>query len=232
MNQTVPSPSFEALHVPRAVPFYYSQQHALVDGIADRYLALGAPILAYWSLSLLFHYLDMSDWKWLEKYRIHDSAEVKSRNLATRTQVVRAVLFQQLVQTLLGLVWLSEESEAVPDHVRKTQNVARWIVPLLNRVVGEKWGAMIIGDLAYFVYWWCIPTLQLFFAMCVPFSCPNCSSHSYSFTGFSLTHGSTFYTDGCMSTNSCTSIFILGTIAYTCHMHLAHYTTTPWRDWS
>ncbi|KAG6856572.1 hypothetical protein H0H87_003072 [Tephrocybe sp. NHM501043] len=125
------------------MPFYYSFSPSLITGIRDSHLALASPIIAYWGLSLFFHFLDISGWKWLEKYRIHESVEVQSRNRATRTEVVWAVILQHAIQTVLGLFWLSAEGEPV-DH----QNI---------QAVGP--------DLVYYVYWWAIPTLQFFAAM-------------------------------------------------------------------
>lgn len=230
MNQTVSPPSLQAIHLPQfdSTPFYYSHKPTLLDDIPDTYLALAAPVLAYWSLSLFFHYLDMSEWKWLEKYRIHDSSEVKSRNLATRTQVVQAVLFQQLLQTLLGLVWLEEESSELPKHAQNMESIARWILPALGGTVGDKWGVAALGDLTYFVYWWAIPIFQLFLAMYVPSSrSQRAELKHHNVIGSSLTHGNTSFTAGCMSTNSCIGISTHGTTVYTCHTRSGRCTTTP-----
>ncbi|KAF8885039.1 hypothetical protein BD779DRAFT_1612046 [Infundibulicybe gibba] len=145
------------------VPFYYSHEHSLISGFSDHLLALAAPIFAYWSLSLFFHYLDISGWKWLERYRIHESAEVQSRNLVSRTHVVWAVLFQQLLQTLLGLVVLSEDGPAF-DHAVEMQRIGLMAQPFVAMLLGTQWSYM-IPSLAYVVYWWAIPTFQFFAAM-------------------------------------------------------------------
>lgn len=147
------------------VPFYYSHKPSLVDNFPDHFLALASPIIAYWSLSLFFHYLDTSDWKCLDKYRIHDSAEVKSRNRATRSQVVWGVLLQQLIQTLLGLAWLSDDGADAVNHGEKMQAIAQRVGPVLSRVVGEQLVQERLGDAVYFVYWWAIPTVQFLASM-------------------------------------------------------------------
>lgn len=144
-------------------PFYYSHKPALIDGLSDHRLILGAPIIAYWSLSLFFHYLDMSGWKWLEKYRIHDSAEVQSRNLATRSQVVWAVLFQQLIQTLLGVVWMSDESSKAVNHEEAMQAIGQTLQPIVRSTIGET--RALLPSLAYVIYWWAIPVFQFLGAM-------------------------------------------------------------------
>ncbi|KAG6841085.1 hypothetical protein C0991_001993 [Blastosporella zonata] len=147
-----------------AVPFYYSFKPALVTGVHDNHLALASPIIAYWSLSLFFHFLDHSGWKWLEKYRIHESVEAQSRNRATRTQVVLAVILQHAIQTVLGLFWLTAEGKPV-NHVKKMQDIRQFLKPLLAMVVGKESLQAVDPDLVYGVYWWAIPIFQFFAAM-------------------------------------------------------------------
>lgn len=141
-------------------PFYHCSKEHLIDGIPDRFVALASPIVAYWSLSLFFHYLDLSGWKWLEKYRIHESEEAKSKNLVSRSHVVRAVFVQQVIQTLIGLLWMSEE--------RTSSNHAKgmWeIETLFQYPCLGKLGRAALPQLAYMIYWWIIPIGQLLFAM-------------------------------------------------------------------
>ncbi|KAJ4473774.1 fatty acid hydroxylase superfamily-domain-containing protein [Lentinula aciculospora] len=140
-------------------PFYHSPHAMLVDGVSDPILTLAGPILAYWTLSLFFHYLDSSEWKWIQKYRIHESAEVESKNLVSRAQVIWAVIFQQIVQTVLGVFWLSDDSNG--DHVQGMHRLARYVAPVLTRETE----AQLLPSVTYAVYWWVIPTLQLLFAM-------------------------------------------------------------------
>ncbi|KAJ7050506.1 sphingosine hydroxylase [Mycena amicta] len=130
------------------VPWYYSYKVSLIDGVSDQHLALGAPVLAYWLLSLTFHYLDTREWKFLQKYRLHDSAEVASRNQVTRAAVIRAVIFQQMVQTALGLFWIDDKHSGLPDHAEEISRIGQHLGPLRTT------------QLAYFVYWWAIPLFQ------------------------------------------------------------------------
>ncbi|KAF5383582.1 hypothetical protein D9615_003703 [Tricholomella constricta] len=147
-----------------ASPFYYSYKPTLIAGIPDHHLALAGPIVAYWSLSLFFHFLDISGWKWLDKYRIHDSAEVQSRNRATRSEVVWAVLLQQVIQTILGLFWLSDEMK-VANHSGQLQAIAARLQPLVEWAVDEQNAGHVLSDLVYYVYWWAIPSCQFLCAM-------------------------------------------------------------------
>ncbi|KAI0246691.1 fatty acid hydroxylase superfamily-domain-containing protein [Lactifluus subvellereus] len=133
-----------------AHPFYYSHARTLIPTFSDPLLTVLAPFLAYWLTSGLFHLFDLSNWRWLDRYRIHDSAEVASRNRATRRQVLGAVLFQQVLQTALGLLWISEAPERA-DHVAAVRGIAQVLSPRL----------------AYLLYWWFNPAAQLLVAMVV-----------------------------------------------------------------
>ena len=146
-------------------PFYYSQKPYLIHGVPDYILTLAAPVIAYWCLSLYFHALDISGWKWLEKYRIHDSEEVRTRNLATRLEVVWAVILQQVIQTALGLISLSDESTHVVNHVQQLRRVASFLDSLAFTTFGKRITPYILVHVANFLYWWGIPTFQFLGAM-------------------------------------------------------------------
>jgi sphinganine C4-monooxygenase len=144
-------------------PLYYSDARSLIPLFSDPLLAVFAPLPAYWLVSLLFHLFDISNWTWLQKYRIHDSAEVASRNRATRRQVLFAVLFQQALQTALGYMWLSEAPERA-DHVAAMRTIARFLsFPSVFGVPSPIQSAA--PRLAYLLYWWFIPATQLLVAM-------------------------------------------------------------------
>lgn len=72
----------------------------LLPPISDNFLALLLPIVAYWGLSMVYHVIDEYDL--FPQYRLHTPAEVLKRNHVTRWQVVRDVLVQQVVQTIVG----------------------------------------------------------------------------------------------------------------------------------
>jgi sphinganine C4-monooxygenase len=144
-------------------PFYYSQKPYLIHGIPDYILTLAAPVIAYWGLSLCFHALDISGWKWLEKYRIHDSEEVQARNTATRSEVVWAVILQQVIQTALGLISLSDESTHVVNHAQQLRHVASFLDSPAFTTFGER--PYIFAHAANFLYWWGVPTFQFLGAM-------------------------------------------------------------------
>ena len=153
-------------------PFYYSEQQSILRGVSDKTLSLTAPLIAYWAYSLIFHVLDVygTDWAWLVPYRIHESAEVTSRNLVSKWQVVQAVFVQQLLQTVLGVLLVDDKSSSVIDHTAKmarmspilVQSALLWLGdPHVAQARLESWGASIL----YAVYWWFIPAAQILFAL-------------------------------------------------------------------
>lgn len=156
---------------PTDVPFYHTDRLDIIPGIPDTTLALVAPVLAYWFLSLIFHVLDVSEWKWLDRYRIHESAEVKSRNLATRSQVVLAVIIQQVIQTILGYLWVDEKPLVTPAIRRQQMEfVGVWVIKFILTLFGKEMGCKLLqvkgSNLVYFIYWWGIPITQFVIAMC------------------------------------------------------------------
>jgi len=75
---------------------------SLIPGISDKFLTLIAPHIAYWSLSLFFHWIDRNNF--FAKYRLHTPAEVLKRNHVSRWEVFRDVVVQQVIQTGVGQI--------------------------------------------------------------------------------------------------------------------------------
>lgn len=90
-------------------PIVLMPKKPLTTYCSDGILALVAPVVAYWSMSLLFHTIDTL--RLAEKYRIHPSEEVASKNKASRTEVLKEVLFQHLIQSVTGLTMLYFDPE-------------------------------------------------------------------------------------------------------------------------
>ena len=148
-------------------PFYHSQKPHLIDGVPDHILALAAPVAAYWCFSLYFHALDISGWKWLEKYRIHESEEIQARNLVTRSEVVWAVILQQVMQIALNLmiISLSDESTHVVNHTQELRRLASFIDSLAFTTFGARLTPHTLLDATNLLYWWGVPILRLLAAM-------------------------------------------------------------------
>lgn len=85
-----PIPAVELTPRPDLLPF-----------ISDFWLSLLLPHVAYWVVSLLFHAIDELDL--FPQYRLHTPAEITQRNHATRWEVARDVVLQQIIQTFVAV---------------------------------------------------------------------------------------------------------------------------------
>lgn len=222
-NLTAAHPTIPQFHpVFHAYPIYHSPAHSLLTPLSDHHLAVLAPVIAYWVTSGIFHILDSSNWAWLDGYRIHDSAEVASRNRASRLAVLLAVLLQQLIQTVLGLLWVSEVPEHT-DHATAMRSIAHYLVSSFG-LFDEA-----APQLAYLLYWWLIPAAQMFFAMCVK-SCSFSLAADLFFIfylklGWCSTRGNTSSTARCTSTGSCSSTSTRSITGCMCPTRMVRFTT-------
>ncbi|KKK20740.1 hypothetical protein ARAM_002714 [Aspergillus rambellii] len=111
-----------AFELPPLPSYTLTPRPPLVDGIPDNILALILPIIAYWAVSLFFHYIDVNDL--FSQYRLHTPAEVLARNRVSRWDVVRDVVLQQIIQTVAGLVMAYFDTE---EYLGKEEyDVAVW----------------------------------------------------------------------------------------------------------
>lgn len=81
-----PLPSYTATLMPDLFPNY----------ISDFWLSIIAPHVAYWVIAMIFHLIDVYDL--FPQYRLHTPEEISQRNLATRWQVARDVILEQVIQ--------------------------------------------------------------------------------------------------------------------------------------
>jgi len=86
-----PLPAYDLRPLPDLLPF-----------ISDFWLSILAPHIAYWIVSLLFHLLDVYDL--LPQYRLHTPEEITQRNLASRYEVFRDVIIEQVIQVGMSTV--------------------------------------------------------------------------------------------------------------------------------
>ncbi|KAI9746848.1 MAG: tRNA-splicing endonuclease subunit sen54, partial [Chaenotheca gracillima] len=85
------------------LPSYTLQaQPPLIWPIPDKFLTVILPVVAYWAVSLFFHFIDTYDF--LSQYRLHTPAEVLKRNRVSRIDVIRDVIIQQVIQTVVGVL--------------------------------------------------------------------------------------------------------------------------------
>lgn len=105
----------------------------LLPPIPDNILALMLPIIAYWALSMVYHYIDVYDL--FPQYRLHTPAEVLKRNHVSRWEVVRDVILQQVIQTIAGLAMSYLDPQECLG--KEEYDVAVWAqrIRLLQRVL-------------------------------------------------------------------------------------------------
>lgn len=108
--------------LPHLPSYTLSPQPPVVPWIPDKYLTLVLPILAYWGVSLIFHWID--EWDLFPQYRLHTPAEVLKRNHVTRWEVLRDVVLQQIIQTIFGVFLGYLEDDAMMGQ--DDYNVAVW----------------------------------------------------------------------------------------------------------
>eukprot|EP00271_Cylindrocystis_brebissonii_P008899 TRINITY_DN23424_c0_g1_i1.p1 TRINITY_DN23424_c0_g1~~TRINITY_DN23424_c0_g1_i1.p1 ORF type:complete len:381 (-),score=79.95 TRINITY_DN23424_c0_g1_i1:184-1326(-) len=74
--------------------------------LSDDAVGIVAPVIVYWLYAGLYHILDSLHIKALESHRLHPKEDVDKKNLVTMEQVVKGVLFQQLIQMVVGSLLL------------------------------------------------------------------------------------------------------------------------------
>jgi sphinganine C4-monooxygenase len=108
--------------LPPLPEYTLTPQAPLLSFIPDKYLSVVLPVIAYWAFSMAWHYIDTHDY--LAKYRLHTPAEVLKRNHVPLYEVIRDVLIQHFIQTIMGCVLGFTEPD---DFVGKDDyNVAVW----------------------------------------------------------------------------------------------------------
>ncbi|KAI1073348.1 fatty acid hydroxylase superfamily-domain-containing protein [Whalleya microplaca] len=89
-NMTIPN------DLPPLPSYTLVEQPDLLSWLPDFYLSVLSPTLAYWVVSIIFHLIDVYDV--FPQYRLHTPAEIAQRNKATRYEVFRDVIIQQIIQ--------------------------------------------------------------------------------------------------------------------------------------
>ena len=106
-----PLPDYTLSPIPPLLPF-----------ISDFQLSLIAPHIAYWVVSLVFHVIDTYDL--FPQYRLHTAAEITQRNLASRFEVARDVLVEQVIQ--MGMTTFLSITEPLQMTGMEDYQVAVW----------------------------------------------------------------------------------------------------------
>ena len=108
--------------------------------------------------------LDHSNLGWLEKYRIHEPEDIKRRNKATVLQVIKAVVMQQIIQTLLGWWWLDSTHGDEVDRVQVLLGLYRPVSIILQYFLDAGYYQLFMISngprILSIVYWWILPVAQ------------------------------------------------------------------------
>lgn len=108
--------------LPSLPSYVLSPQPDILPFISDFWLDLILPHIAYWALSLVFHTIDVYDV--FPQYRLHTPEEITSRNHASRSEVLRDVIIQQVIQTMTAIVLtVTDEPQTVG---REEYDIAVW----------------------------------------------------------------------------------------------------------
>jgi len=134
------APNLTAFDIPPLPDYTLEPLPALIPWISDNLLTLALPIVAYWAASLFFHIIDIYDL--FPQYRLHTPAELLRKNHATRWDVFRDVILQQIIQTAFGLGLTFFDPE--PTHGMDDYNVAVWgqRIRLMQRYIPVLFGAL------------------------------------------------------------------------------------------
>jgi sphinganine C4-monooxygenase len=122
MASTMTTNATAAMNLPPLPAYTLTPTPQLLPYISDFWLSLVLPVLAYWVLSIFFHIIDVYDvWP---QYRLHTPEEITQRNHATRYEVARDVIIQQIIQMLTGaLLSISDPPEVIG---KEEYDVAVW----------------------------------------------------------------------------------------------------------
>lgn len=129
---------------PTLPPFTLKPLPPLIPWISDFHLSLLLPVLAYWFLSGIYHFISTRDL--FPEHRLHTPAEIKVRNRVLVCEVLRSVILQQVVQTAFGLflghaVFGTQESTKgekynITAWAISVRRLEEWLVPVAKPLIG------------------------------------------------------------------------------------------------
>ncbi|EZF57210.1 hypothetical protein H103_00617 [Trichophyton rubrum CBS 288.86] len=124
-----------AIELPPLPSYTLTPRQPLIAPIPDNATILILPVVAYWALSMIFHWIDVNDY--FPQYRLHTPAEILKRNHVTRWEVVRDVILQQIIQTLFGVLLIFFDQPEF--NGREEYDIAVWAtrIRLAQRAVPQ-----------------------------------------------------------------------------------------------
>ncbi|CAL8580637.1 Sphingolipid C4-hydroxylase sur2 [Xanthoria parietina] len=88
---------------------------SLLPFLADHHLPYLVPVIFYWVISFIFHYIDTRGL--FSRYKLHTSAEDLTKNRASRKDVIKFALIQQAAQCTLGYLMADDSEQFVsPEY--------------------------------------------------------------------------------------------------------------------
>lgn len=130
---------------------------SLVSFISDAHMALLLPIVVYWTMGLMFHYFNENNL--FPQYRLHTPEELEKRNKCSLFEVVKAVLFQHLLQTAAGLALdIIEPPETTGFEEYDLWKIQRSLV---------RYDILITREFALLIYYGIIPFCKIFMAFTI-----------------------------------------------------------------
>lgn len=95
---TMASANATSYNLPPLPEYTLTPLQPLTSWVSDALIQAALPVVGYWVVSLVFHAIDVYDL--FPQYRLHTPAEVLKRNHVSRYEVLRDVIFQQIIQII------------------------------------------------------------------------------------------------------------------------------------
>jgi sphinganine C4-monooxygenase len=165
------TPHFPSPLPPAYLPLYHVSRSDLLPSLmSDKVLFVVAPVVAYWSFSLFWTFIDWLQWDCFERYRIHEPEEIKSKNKVTVREVLVAVFVQHALQTIAGYLWMVGDEE-VMDYAGELNRWGARLAKVVVPVAGTKTGGAALAkygqEATRLLYFYGLPAVKLSWAMCV-----------------------------------------------------------------
>ncbi|KAJ5994746.1 hypothetical protein N7481_001723 [Penicillium waksmanii] len=182
-----------AFDLPPLPSYTLTERQPVFPPIPDNVVALLLPIVAYWVLSGIYHYLDVNNY--FEQYRLHTPAELSKRNRVSRWEVVRDMtglddynvatwaqrvrIAQRAIPTVLTILGVDAtglaKSVSQNGHSILAGALAGGSYPSMVQSMILDNGAEVTAPafagweltLASFIYWYFVPSLQFLIAISI-----------------------------------------------------------------
>ncbi|CAG8510096.1 25663_t:CDS:2 [Gigaspora rosea] len=142
-------------------------QHApFIPIISDKHLSLLLPIIIYWVYSGMYHLISKYQVPFFEKYRIRSLEETETRNKVSTSEVIKGVIVQQFLQTVLGFIAVAtEEEQVLPDDNSEILGLSQTLETYTTRFGIWHYVKPHKQIMAEYSYWYLIPVVKFFLAM-------------------------------------------------------------------